>query len=51
MNLPRINKSKTEYYFKGHINNLNLKLTPLMEILNIHRNMLTIKKLVILFIS
>lgn len=82
--LSRINKSEAEYYFKGHIKDLNLKLTPLkstvnwssmniesslqivfeclqrfeysidsfMEILDnrVHRNMLTIKKLDLLFI-
>ena len=82
--LSRINKSEAEYYFKGHIKDLNLKLTPLkstvnwssmnidsslqivfeclqrfeysidsfMEILDnrVHRNMLTIKKLDLLYI-
>ena len=32
--LSKINKSKTEYYFKWHIKDLNLKLTPLKSTVN-----------------
>jgi dynein heavy chain len=32
--LSRINKSEAEYYFKGHIKDLNLKLTPLKSTIN-----------------
>ena len=32
--LSRINRSDAEYYFKGHIKDLNLKLTPLKSTIN-----------------
>ena len=32
--LARINRSYSEYYFKGHIKDLNLKLTPLKSTIN-----------------
>ena len=32
--LSRINKSEAEYYFKGHIKDLNLKLSPLKSTVN-----------------